>query len=160
MPEFRRLLEQETPALSRYARRLCRNSLWAEDLLQETLLLALRLENGFTVGTNMRAWLFTLMRNTYRNETRKRRRRGLITVEEQQGEYTIECPNRQETSLALQQTLQAVETLPPAYRETLLLVAVHGLSYAETAQKTGKPVGTVRSRLARARKRIKETLEE
>lgn len=160
MTEFRLLLEQETPALNRYARRLCHGSAWSEDLLQETILLALRLENSFTLGTNIRAWLFTLMRNTYRNEVRKRRRRGQITTEEQTEEYTTDCPVRQETSLALTQALCALESLPKAYRDVLVLVAIRGLSYAEAAIVIDAPVGTVRSRLSRARKLLKSGLEE
>lgn len=160
MSDFRQLLSTETPSLQRYAQRLCCGAPWAEDLLQETLLLALRLEDDFTPGTNLRAWLFTLMRNTYRNEERKRRRRSRITVEEYAQEYSIAGVNGQESSLALSQTLQALDALPPLYRETLLAVAIEGRTYEEASQIIGRPIGTVRSRLSRARMLLKKTLEE
>ncbi|MEO1135288.1 MAG: RNA polymerase sigma factor [Pseudomonadota bacterium] len=160
MSDFRVLLERETPILSRYARRLCRGSAWSEDLLQETLLLALRLEKSFTLGTNLRAWLFTLMRNKYRNEVRKRQRRGKITIEEQVNDYITDWSIRQESSLALSQTLDALAVLPKDYRDVLVLVAVKELTYVETADRIGIPIGTVRSRLSRARVLLKSALEE
>ncbi len=128
--------------------------------MQETVLLALRLENTFILGTNIRAWLFTLMKNTYLNESRKRRRRGQLSIEEQPSEYTIDCANRQESRLALTQAMRAVDRLSPVYKEVLVLVALRGLSYADTARIIGKPLGTVRSRLARGRKMLKDALEE
>lgn len=155
MPEFRVQLAREAPALGRYANFLCRGSPWSEDLCQETFLLALRLEKTFTLGTNLRAWLFALMKNIYRNEARKDRRRSVLIKQEYAEGVTGEASHNQEMSVILAQTLRSMDALPEIYRDVLFLVAIDGLTYAETAQILDTPVGTVRSRLARARELLK-----
>ncbi|MEM8771293.1 MAG: RNA polymerase sigma factor [Pseudomonadota bacterium] len=160
MSGFSQELEEERAYLLRYARYLVLgNRVSPEDLVQETFYLALKLKDSFQPGTNLRAWLFAIMRNEYRNELRKVRRRTALFIDgldfdvEDFG-VEIGAGTEQETSAALSETMAAVKRLPGRYREVLILVTIKGLSYSETAALLGKPVGTVRSRLSRARVKL------
>ena len=159
MATFADALARERPRLLRRARRLCGGGGEAEDLVQETLSVALGHEDAFAQGTNFRAWLFTLMKYAHRNSARKSQRRqfldkGLPNL------VKTETPANQELSVALSQTLDAVEGLPRAQREVLVMVAMEGYSYAEAARIAGAPIGTIRSRLARARQNVQQHVEK
>jgi RNA polymerase sigma-70 factor (ECF subfamily) len=124
----------------------------ADDLVQETLLRALANVNSFEPGTNMSAWLFTILRNLFRSEYRKRRRE----VEDADGSYAqslTSLPN-QSSHLELDEFRKALELLPTDQRESLILVGASGFSYEEAAQICGCAVGTIKSRVNRARSRL------
>ena len=138
------------PALHAFARRLTKQESDAEDLVQDTILKALAARHRFEPGTNLRAWLFTIMRNTF-NTGWRRSCREVVTASE-----VIELsglrPATQETDLwARQAAARLLHDLSPAHREILILIPVQGLCYEEAAKVLGCSVGTVKSRLNRAR---------
>lgn len=165
MNTFGQELENERTYLHRYARYLVVGAGMApEDLVQETFCLALKLKDSFHPGTNLRAWLFAIMRNEYRNELRKTRRRKSLLVDGIEADIeaigvTAGATSEQEAHAALIETMTAVKRLPERYQEVLVLVAIKGLSYAETAALLDKPIGTVRSRLSRARAKLAQELK-
>jgi len=140
------------PALRAFARSLTRNRTEADDLVQETLLKALSNIEKFDPGTNLRAWLFTILRNTFYTDTRKRRREndGLSALAQQDSNMG---PG-QEWSVTLSSLKTALEQLPADQREALVLVGAAGLSYEEAADVCGCALGTIKSRVNRARARL------
>jgi RNA polymerase sigma-70 factor (ECF subfamily) len=140
------------PPLRAFAISLCGNVDRADDLVQEALLRAWSNLDTFEPGTNMSAWLFTILRNLFRSEYRKRRRE----VEDADGSYEeslTSLPN-QYSHLEMDEFRRALELLPTDQRESLILVGASGFSYEETAQICGCAVGTVKSRVNRARSRL------
>lgn len=137
----------------------------AEDLVQETYAKALKNFSSFQQGTNFRAWIFRILRNTFRNS-----RAGLAVTrtssledEEHQGEAALGATQETPETILLQQTNQAmiqeaIGQLPLAFQEVVLLCDVEEMSYQEIAEALGIPIGTVMSRLARARKALREAL--
>ncbi|ABS67265.1 sigma-70 family RNA polymerase sigma factor [Xanthobacter versatilis] len=140
------------PALRAFARSLTRNRTEADDLVQETLLKALSNMDKFDPGTNLRAWLFTILRNTYYTEIRKRRREndGMSALAQQD---TNIGPS-QEWSATLSSLKEALARLPDDQREALVLVGAAGLSYEEAAEVCGCALGTIKSRVNRARAKL------
>lgn len=140
------------PALRAFARSLTRNRTEADDLVQETLLKALSNIDKFDPGTNLRAWLFTILRNTYYTEIRKRRREseGISALAQQD---TNIGPS-QEWSATLSSLKDALALLPDDQREALVLVGAAGLSYEEAAEVCGCALGTIKSRVNRARNKL------
>ncbi|MEW6255351.1 MAG: sigma-70 family RNA polymerase sigma factor [Pseudomonadota bacterium] len=140
------------PALRAFARSLTRNRTEADDLVQETLLKALSNIEKFDPGTNLRAWLFTILRNTYYTEIRKRRREsdGISTLAQQDSNMG---PG-QEWAVTLRSLKEALELLPSDQREALVLVGAAGLSYEEAADVCGCALGTIKSRVNRARAKL------
>lgn len=140
------------PALRAFARSLTRNRTEADDLVQETLLKALSNIDKFDPGTNLRAWLFTILRNTYYTEIRKRRREneGMGALAQQD---TNIGPS-QEWSATLTSLKDALAQLPDDQREALVLVGAAGLSYEEAAEVCGCALGTIKSRVNRARQKL------
>ena len=128
----------------------------AEDLVQDTVLRALSRQESFEKGTNLQAWLFTILRNTCFSEHRRVRRE----IEDADGRLAGEMTTSpdQESRLVLQELEAALARLPQEQREALLLVGMEGLSYEETAAALGCAVGTVKSRVNRARNRLAEIL--
>jgi RNA polymerase sigma-70 factor, ECF subfamily len=144
------------PNLRRYARRLAPDRSAAEDLLQETLLLALAKQHCFTPGTNLRAWLFTIMHNQRINGLRRAMREGeLIDLSEANESVSGE----QEINLQIQELRGAMEQLNEDKRTVLVLADQEGFSYVEIADMLQVPIGTVRSRLARARSLLREIMQ-
>jgi RNA polymerase sigma-70 factor (ECF subfamily) len=144
------------PSLRAFAISLCGNVDRADDLVQEALLRAWGNLDSFAPGTNMSAWLFTILRNVFRSEYRKRRRE----VEDADGTYAdslTSLPN-QTSSLEMDEFRKALDLLPPDQREALILVGASGFSYEEAAQICGCAVGTIKSRVNRARTRLAELL--
>lgn len=154
MEEKKRQILEELPRLRRYARMLVRDSVRADDLVQECLVKAIAALASFQPGTNMRAWLFTILRNTLYNET-KRARRSV----EQSEEPVSAVSGGQEEALAMRDVQRAFDTLPAIQKEVVLLVAVEGMEYEDAAAVLGVPVGTVKSRLSRARQDIRAFLD-
>ena len=149
----------------RVALRLCGNEAQAEDLVQETMLKAFRSWHQYKSGTNVRAWLLTILRHSFINEYRKARRQAAevdvhrvegFTVFEQVQEADPE--GRFFDQLVDDDVLRAIDRLPDEFRETLVLSDVEDLSYAEIAEVTEVPVGTVKSRLFRARQALQREL--
>lgn len=152
-------LTQHLPAMRRYARMLTGNAWAADDLVQDTLERACRKWLLWKSGSNLRAWLFTLMHNLHVNQLRSSGALSaqpiLVSLDDVVADATA-CPaDPADDRLDLQNCLLQ---LPTEQREVLLLISVEGLEYAETAQVLGVPIGTVMSRLHRARARMRELM--
>ncbi len=152
------------PALRRLASRFVRAVADAEDLVQETMLRACRKWEQYEPGTNVRAWLMTIMRHSYINAYRTARRRPMDVDFDDGTQYPEDFPEAAGQSLAEGQTLtdetilRAIGALPVKYRDALLLSDVEGLPVASIARTLGVPVGTVKSRVHRARRQARSSL--
>ena len=147
--KFRDDLLASLPDLRSFAMSLVGNSTRADDLVQETLLKAWTSQHRFVPGTNLMAWLFTILRNQFYTECRKRKRE----VEDAEGAEAakiITLPS-QEHGIELQKVWKILEKLPGAQREALLLVAGQGMTYEAAAELLGPQTGTMKSRVSRAR---------
>ena len=140
------------PSLRAFAISLCGHVDRADDLVQDTLLRALANIARFQPGTNLNAWLFTILRNLFHSEYRKRRR----AVEDPDGSYAsrLKVQPEQGSRLDFEDLRAALETLPGDQREAVLLVGASGFSYEEAAAICGCAVGTIKSRVNRARSRL------
>jgi RNA polymerase sigma-70 factor (ECF subfamily) len=153
------LIEAEIPRLRRYARYLVRDLDQADDLVQECLARAVARIDGWTAGTNLRAWLFVILRNCFINELRRTRGVALdgdLAADDQ----ALAMPASQEAHVALREVHNAYLTLSQEHREILLLVAIEGMQYDEAAVVLNVALGTVRSRLSRARQALRDALSE
>ncbi|MFE1598809.1 sigma-70 family RNA polymerase sigma factor [Methylobacterium sp. ID0610] len=153
---FRDELLATLPALRAFALSLTTTVAQADDLVQETLLRAWQNQHRFEAGTNLKAWLFTILRNQFYTVARKRRRE-VEDVDDAAAARMIALPD-QEEGIALREVWGQVACLPPLQREALLLVAVRGLTYEAAAQLMHCQVGTVKSRVSRARSALVEAL--
>lgn len=147
-------LEVHIGSLRRYARALRRDPGEAEDLIQESLARALSRSDRFKPGTNLRAWLFTIMHNVHVNQIRHKVTRG-DEVPMDDVEPRLVSPPKQEGRIELRDMQRALEALPVEQRQVLLLVALEGMKYEEVARLLEIPVGTVMSRLSRAREAVR-----
>ncbi|MFN4090997.1 MAG: sigma-70 family RNA polymerase sigma factor [Alphaproteobacteria bacterium] len=155
--ELRQTLHLHVTRLRRYARALVRDADQAEDLVQECLTVALSQAHRWTPGTDLRAWLFTILHNLHIGGLRKRLRQAEHVDLESVMHLLPEEP-AQSMRLEWLEALWAFEQLEPEHREVLLLTAVEGFRYQETADILGVPLGTVMSRLSRARHRMRDVL--
>ncbi len=146
------------PALRAFARTFCRNTTDADDLVQETLMKALANLDKFERGTRLKSWLFTIMRNTFYTRSKILGREAPGLEENVSGDTPIGAS--QEMAIRAKEVRDALVKLPPHYREVLTLVAILGESYEATAEICGCAVGTVKSRLNRARHQILQELGE
>jgi RNA polymerase sigma-70 factor (ECF subfamily) len=155
-PSVRDAVLSAVPSLRAFAISLCGNVDRADDLVQETLLRALANIHSFQPGTNMSAWLFTILRNLFRSEYRKRRRE----VEDADGSYaeSLKSQPEQNSRIEFEEFRAALAKLPPDQREALVLVGASGFSYEEAAAICGCAVGTIKSRVNRARGRLADIL--
>src|ERR1700754_5000598 len=155
-PSVSEAMLRAVPSLRAFAISLCGNVDRADDLVQETLLRAWANLDSFEPGTNMSAWLFTILRNLFRSEHRNRRRE----VEDVDGSYaeTLTVLPNQINDLEVEDFRRALEQLPAEQRESLILVGASGFSYEEAAQICGCAVGTIKSRVNRARIRLAANL--
>ncbi len=153
MPDFHARLEAEIPALRRYARALLRDLDRADDLVQDCLERALSRRRLWRRPGNLRAWLFTIMHNVHANQVRAATRRPSLVALEQANVQGSAAG--QPDAVATGEILAAFDRLSDEQREVLVLVAVEGLKYAEVAQILEVPLGTVMSRLGRARERLR-----
>ena len=165
---------QYMPALYSAALRMTRNRADAEDLVQETYLKAYRSFGSFTEGTNLKAWLYRILTNTYINAYRAAKRRPEMTdVEDVEDLYLYrrlapgdgQSPDRSAEEVALDsftddEVKSAIESLPDAFRIAVLLADVEGFSYKEIAEITDVPIGTVMSRIHRGRRALQKALHE
>lgn len=153
-------VEQEIPRLRRYARYLRREPDHADDLVQECLSRAIAKIETWQPGTNLRAWLFVILRNCHINEIRREQRIVSLDDDASASEPTLTVPGSQETRVALAEVRNAYLSLSEEHREVLLLVAIEGLQYEEASAILDVPLGTVRSRLSRARQALRQALDE
>ena len=158
MSEFHRLIEGEIPRLRRYARALTRNADRADDLVQETLMRAIAKRHLWQDGTDLRAWLFTIMHNQHVNMVR-RAMRDSSNVDIEQMSYALVATTDPTASRQLRELENALSRLRDEHREVILLVGLEGLSYEAAAQILDVPVGTVRSRLSRGRDELRVLLD-
>ena len=154
---FRDALLAEIKSLRAFAISLCGSAALADDFVQETLLRAWSKSDSFEPGTNLRAWLFTILRNIYYSNYRKRSRE----VQDSDGTHArrVIVLGDQESHLDLEDFRQAMTKLPAEQREVLTLIGASGLSYEEAAVVCQVGIGTIKSRLSRARAKLVELLE-
>lgn len=158
MNEVYRDIEQHIPYLRRYAGTLTRDPAAADDLLQESLLNALSKSHLYRPGTNLRAWLFTILRNQHVSSLRRAARSGIPVDPDDAAPSFATRPN-QEHSLSVQAVEKALRSLPKGQRRLIELVAVHGQSYEDVAKRYGLALGTVKSRISRGRSQLRQALE-
>jgi RNA polymerase sigma-70 factor, ECF subfamily len=150
------LIEAEIPHLRRFARYIVRDVDRADDLVQECLTRAIAKEHTWTPGTNLRAWLFVILKNCHINDVRRQRPTSEIPADHPM----LNVPANQDAHVSLLEVRDAYLRLSEEHREVLLLVAIEGLQYEEAAAILNVPLGTVRSRLSRARQALRDALEE
>ncbi|MCC1492923.1 sigma-70 family RNA polymerase sigma factor [Cognatishimia sp. F0-27] len=156
-PDPRDELVEHVRSMRAFATTLTRNSALADDIVQDTLEKAWTKIDQFEAGTNMRAWLFTILRNTYYAHFRKHRRE----VEDADGTLAgalTQSPDH-DGRLELRDFNAAFATLNPEQQEALILIGAEGFSYEEAAETVGASVGTIKSRVNRARARLTELLD-
>ncbi len=165
----RRFMEEAIPhmdAVYNFALHTCHDREVASDLVQETYLRAYRSFKTFSPGTNCKAWLFQILKNSFYTLYRKNQARQAVTLEEGFGHPLEDCSDSRGTTADMMnidllfedEVTRALDHLPGIYRTVLILSDIEGFRYDEIASFTGCPVGTVRSRLHRARKMVAESL--
>lgn len=157
---FEQTIIDRAPFLYRVAQKLTRSVSDAEDLVQETILLALRHREKFAEGTRMEAWLYTILRNTYINHYRKQKKQREATSQLTYRQRSLQesLTNEGLSRMLLRTMRQRIEQLPIAY-STPLKLALAGHRYREIAQLTGQPLGTVKSQIHLGKKLLKTSLQ-
>lgn len=146
------------PNLRAFAMSLSSGAQQADDLVQETLLKALANLDKFQKGTNMKAWLFTILRNSFYNDVRYQKYHQTSPLDDVTP-ANLKAVASQDKYIEFKDVLRGLGTLVPEQREAIILIAAEGLSYEEAAAICGCPVGTVKSRLSRARQRLSEYVQ-
>ncbi len=160
-PELAREMEDLIPHLRRYARSLIRNDAdGADDLVQEALERAISRIDKFERGTNLKAWLFTIQRNCFLNRMRRQVRVDNKSVDVYENEHLIHVQAPQESTVALRRVAEAFNELSAEHQEALQMVAIEGMTYEDAAEVLGVATGTVKSRVGRARSRLRELSEQ
>lgn len=154
--DFQQQLAAVLPNLRAFARSLCDNAHQADDHVQETLVKAWKHQASFQAGTNLKAWLFTILRNGFVSEKRKLRHEiedvdGLLAAK-------LSVSGEQQSHMEMVDFSRAFEQLPADQREALLLIGAEGFSYDDAAIMCGCAVGTIKSRVNRARAKLTELL--
>jgi RNA polymerase sigma factor (sigma-70 family) len=157
MSEFCRQIEEQIPRLRRYARALTRDATRADDLVQSCLTRAVAKSHLWQPGTDLRAWLFTILHNVHVNEVRSAFREG-VAVPIEEAAPLMTAPASQDASLQLRDLDRAMARLAEEQRQVILLVGLEGMRYEEAAMVLQIPVGTVRSRLSRGRAELRSLL--
>ena len=154
--EFRDELIAAIPGLRAFGISLTSRSDRADDLVQETLMKAWKHHESFEAGTNLKAWLYTILRNEFYSQLRKRSRE----VEDADGAYSsrVAIPAEQHGHLDMADLKNALERLPPDQREAIILVGASGFSYEEAAEICHVAIGTIKSRVNRARNKLGELM--
>ena len=150
--EFKSELVGLIPYMRAFARSLCNNTSEAEDLAQDALAKAWASRSSFTIGTNMKAWTFMILRNQFYSE--KRRSWRSTQLDPETAERTLVAVTNPTAGLELDELRRALAMLPDDQREALILIGAGGLSYEEASEICGVAVGTVKSRVSRARDRL------
>lgn len=155
----RKAITVELPHLMRYARALKRNPELADDLVQGTVERALAHLHQFKAGTNMRAWMFTIMHNLHVQDIRRLSRAADTAPLEPGIENRHAAPPSQDAHLAARDLARALEVLPDEQRSVIFLVCLEDMTYNQAAEILGVPIGTIMSRLARGRDRLRQLVE-
>src|SRR5205823_4285109 len=158
MSDFARLLQNEIPRLRRYARALTRDAARADDLVQSCLVRAISKEHLWQAGTDLRAWLFTILHNQNVNEVRRLAREGLTVTVDDLAPVLAMAPSAG-ALLQLRDLERAISLLPEEQRQVILLVGLEGMRYEEVAAVLDIPIGTVRSRLSRGRENLRRLMD-
>jgi RNA polymerase sigma-70 factor, ECF subfamily len=156
MHDFAQLLEAEIPRLRRYARALTRDVIRADDLVQNCLTRAIAKQHLWQIGTDLRAWLFTILHNQHVNDVRRSAREGNSV--DLSDVPTLAVASNAIPSLELRDLEVAMGKLAPEQRQVILLVGLEGMAYEEVAAILKVPVGTVRSRLSRGRDQLRRLM--
>lgn len=153
---FKTLLLEAVPSLRAFGMSLTGTADRADDLVQETLVKAWDKQSSFQMGSNINAWLFTILRNEFYSQMRKKGRE----ISDSDGLFAAKLASHpeQDGHLDMEDFRRALQQLPEDQREALILVGATGLSYEEAAEVTGVAIGTVKSRVSRARKQLGEIL--
>jgi RNA polymerase sigma factor (sigma-70 family) len=159
MNVMKRLIEPLIPSLRRYAHGLMRDRATADDLVQDCLERAISRWHQRREDSDPRSWMFTIMHNLAINQMRQKRRRGPHIALEDVDESSLPFAPPQDESLRHQDLLRALGELPEDQRALLLLISVEDVAYAEAADMLKIPIGTVMSRLGRARERLRSAME-
>ncbi len=146
------------PQMRAFARTLCRDATFAEDLAQDALARAWRCRASYEPGTNLKAWVFMILRNGFYSHTRRSWRS--CELDPEVAASTLVAVTNPTGALELNDLRRAMNMLPDDQREALILIGAAGLSYEEAAETCGVAIGTVKSRVSRARSRLAEILEE
>lgn len=156
-PDFKSEFLRLVPSLRAFARSLCGNMALADDLTQEALMRAWDNRDSFQPGTNMQAWLFTILRNSFYSSIRKRSRE----IEDPEGIHAqkLEAAPQQENGLELKELRRGLALLPIEQREAIVLVGASGYSYEEAAKICNCAIGTIKSRVSRARRTLTSHVE-
>lgn len=154
---FKRELVQLIPHLRAFARTLCGDATAADDLAQDAMMKAWDARASFQMGTNMKAWTFMILRNQFYSE--KRRSWRQTQLDQEAAERTLVAVDDPEAPVALDELRQGLAMLPAEQREALILVGAGGFAYEEAAEICGCAVGTVKSRVSRARRALHALLE-
>ena len=144
------------PDLRAFARFMCREREAADDLVQNTVLAALNKQNQFTAGTNLKAWMFTIMRNRFYSDLRTQRRRPVSV--DTDSVAPLAAVDNPEAAIAIKELSSALWRLSAQAREALILVGASGFSYEEASRLCGCSVGTLKVRVSRARKQLSSQL--
>lgn len=155
---FKRDLVALIPHLRAFARTLCGEAAAADDLAQDTVMKAWDARSSYQMGTNMKAWTFMILRNQFYSE--KRRSWRQTQLDQEAAERTLVATDDPGSPLALDELRQALTMLPSEQREALILVGAGGFAYEEAAEICGCAVGTVKSRVSRARRALQAILED
>jgi RNA polymerase sigma-70 factor, ECF subfamily len=155
--EFKLELVENLPHLRAFAHLIARNHALAEDLVQDTIVRALANRHQFKPGTNLKGWLIIILRNRFFNEMRRSSRKSEVSMENH-GDMSV-VDGGQEVTVEIRDFNAAFKKLPPTQREALVLVGASGFSYEEAAEIARCPVGTMKSRVSRARSRLSELLQ-
>jgi len=155
--DFSKMMEAEIPRLRRYARALTRDEVNADDLVQDCLFRGLSKQHLWVGGTDLRAWLFTILHNQYVNSVRRSVRQGSqVAISDAVSSLTRAA--NQHHRLELRDLNRALALLPEQQRSVILLVGLEGMAYEAVAEILGVPVGTIRSRLSRGRAELRKLM--
>jgi RNA polymerase sigma factor (sigma-70 family) len=155
--EFKEKLGSGIPNLRAFARSLCGSREMADDLVQDTMLRAWAARGRFVAGTNFKAWTFTILRNHYFSQVRRKRFVG--EWDDRVADRVLAAPANQDRAIELQDLMRALQQIPADQREALILVAAGGLSYEEAAEIARVAMGTIKSRVSRARTALEAIME-
>ncbi len=158
--EFRQQLIAELPYLRRFARALCGDRALADDLVQDCAERALGRIHLYDPARPLRAWLFAILRNIFISGLRKNANLKITSNVDDLHDGEDAIAPQQETNFSLNLIAEALDKLPEQQREVLVLISLEDMSYRETAEIVGIPIGTVMSRLSRARNHMQQILEE
>ena len=154
---FKHELTALIPQLRAFARTLTGDATQADDLAQDAMMKAWSARTSFELGTNMKAWTFMILRNQFYSEKRRSWRQSQL--DQEAAERTLVAPDDPMAPVALDELRQGLGMLPPEQREALILVGAGGFAYEEAAAICGCAVGTVKSRVSRARRALEAVLE-